>query len=35
MNNSIEAVCVINQNNIKGTIIFRENLQKKKYRYYN
>ena len=29
MNNSIEAVCVINQNNIKGTIIFKENLQKK------
>ena len=29
MNNSIEAVCVINQNNIKGIIIFKENLQKK------
>ena len=29
MNNLIEAVCVINQNNIKGTIIFKENLEKK------
>tara|TARA_B100000575_G_C22891695_1_gene518909 strand:+ start:297 stop:776 length:480 start_codon:yes stop_codon:yes gene_type:complete len=29
MKNSIEAICVINQNNIKGTIIFKENHIKK------
>lgn len=27
MNNPIEAVCVINQNNINGTIIFKENFK--------
>ena len=26
MNNPIEAVCVINQNNIEGTVIFKEEL---------
>jgi len=29
MNNPIEAVCVINQNNIEGTVIFKEELKKK------
>jgi Cu-Zn family superoxide dismutase len=29
MNNPIEAVCVINQNNINGTIIFKEDLKNK------
>ena len=27
MNNPIEAICVINQNNIQGTVIFRENFK--------
>ena len=29
----IEAICVINQNNITGTILFTENLKEKKNRY--
>ena len=30
MNKGIEAICVINQNNITGTIVFTENLKEKK-----
>ena len=30
MDKTIEAICVINQNNITGTIIFTENLKEKK-----
>ena len=30
MNKNIEAICVINQNNITGTILFTENLKEKK-----